>query len=619
MSNFFPTCLLIQDNATESELVMTEVNLHPGQSFSPDQEKNVLLAGGFATLFPETGFPLSPTLQLNSDRGAFSKDMLARIAEAELERINRVSYRSYHIEADNRVCVIGDSQEKLNSFIDIYGGILEIEPLLLKGHDPEIPTVTELNLNVLGSGLRLEYLVRLPIRTDLCTYCGACGPACPEKCISPGLFLDFGVCTFCQECETVCEVGAIDVNGVESRVMELPALIILDGVEDGLVEDSDSVYYEKDLKDYFTALSACRIDEVVTCDRSICQYSGRLGAGCNLCLSSCLFGAVSQGEEGVTVDGLKCEECGACVSVCPTGAMQNRRFDDESFVELFRDIDLSADSVVVIGDEPALHALWWQTRGKRFEKVFFLEYTQVHCLSLFHFLFLLSRGAAKVILLSEASGGAELSRQVSLANSLVTSLYNTTERIVIYKTEEVEQHLSRDQQTEALVSNDEQGLFVNRRRELSASLQSLVANSGKVADVRPGDYISFATLTCNRDRCTHCMACLNDCRIQALFADEEQLTLNHTGSMCVACGICVQVCPEDALELSPRFKLDSQFFKPAEMAIAEPMACKSCGKVFGTRKSFERVMAILSQKETVDTSHFEYCDTCRVVKLFESE
>ncbi len=598
---------------------MTEVNLHPGQSISPDQEKNVLLAGGFPALFPGTDFPLSPTLQLNSDRGTLSNDSLARLATAELERINRISYRSYHIEPDNRVCVIGDSRGKLNSFIDTYGGVLEIESLLLKGHDPDIPTVTELNMEARGSALRLEYLVRLPIRIDLCTYCGACGPACPENCISPDLFLDFGVCTLCKECEPVCEVRAIDVNRVESQTMEVPALIILDGVEVELEEGSSSVYYERDLKDYFAALFSYRIDEVVTCDRSICQYSGRLGVGCSLCLSSCTFGAVSQGAEGVTVDGSKCEECGACVSVCPTGAMQNRRFDDESFVDFFRNIDLLTDSVVVVGDEQSLHALWWGTKGKRFDKVFFLEYSQVQSLSLFHFMFLLRRGAGNVFLLNDTSGGTELSRQVALANSLVTSLYNTTERIVIYKTEEVEQYLSRDQQTEVLVSNDEQRPFVNRRRELSAALQSLVANSGKVADVRPGDYISFATLTCNRDRCTQCMACLNDCRIQALSADEEQLTLNHIGSMCVACGICVHVCPEDALELSPRFKLNTRFFKPVEMAKAEPMACKSCGKVFGTRKSFERVMAILSQKETVDISHFEYCDTCRVVKLFESQ
>jgi ferredoxin len=104
-----------------------------------------------------------------------------------------------------------------------------------------------------------------------------------------------------------------------------------------------------------------------------------------------------------------------------------------------------------------------------------------------------------------------------------------------------------------------------------------------------------------------------------MTGDSQQLTLNHTGILCVVCGICVRVCPENALTLSPIFTLSTDFFTPVELAKAEPMACRKCGKVFGTKKSFERVMAILSAKETVDTSHFEYCDTCRVVRLFEAE
>jgi len=619
MTNLFSTRLLIQNSTTSSELVSMEVNLHPGQSFSLDHEKPVLLAGGFSSFFPESVFPLSSALQLNSDRGLFTEDKLTQLAKAELGRINRVKYRSYTVEADNRVCVIGNSERKLNDFIDTYGGILEIEPLLLRGQAPEIPTVTELSLDALDDGLSLNYQLRVPIILDICTYCGDCGSVCPEKSISAKLFVDFETCTLCRECEKVCGVGAVDINRVERRMLEVPALIILDGVVVDLLEGQRFVYDEKDLSDYFATLYPYLIDEVVSCDNSICQYSSRLRSGCSLCLKICKFGAVKQTAEGVIVDGMKCEECGECVAVCPTGAMQNCRFDDNSFIEFFKDVDLASDVTVVIGDETSLHDLWWQTKGKQFQKLFFLEYSPVASLSLFHFMVLLNQGAGKVLVLDDISGGTELVRQVSLANSLVTSLYDTTDRVLICRTDEVDPLLSTSLPALCSVNNSERNVFVNRRRELSDSLQSLVVNSGKIANVRPGDYISFATLTCNEDRCTHCLACLNDCYIQALEANEEQLTLNHIGSMCVACGLCVEVCPEDALELSPRFKLNDQFFKPVEMARAEPMACKSCGKVFGTRKSFERVMEILSQKETVDTSHFEYCDTCRVVNLFESE
>ena len=503
--------------------------------------------------------------------------------------------------------------------METYGGILEISPLLINGQDLEIPSATELTSAVLSSGLRLEYLVRLPIRTDLCTYCGACGPVCPEKSISPHLFVDFETCTRCKECETACEVGAIDIDRFEKRVMEIPALIVLDGTEMELPSDRSLVYSDKELKEYFSTLFSYRVDGVVSWNRSLCQYSGRFDAGCNLCVKGCKFGAIGHGPNGIKVDALKCEECGDCISVCPTGAMQNGRFNDESFFEYFKEINLAADSRVLIGDEAALHELWWQTREKRFESVFFLEYSQLRSLSLFHFMFLLNQGAGEVVLLGDVAEKTELARQVSLANTLANSLYETSDRVLISTIEEAVLHIAGERRYQALAGLAEPGMFVNRRRGLSDALQSLVVNSGKVADVKPGEYISFATLTCDRELCTQCMACLGDCRIQALTADTEKLTLNHVGAMCVACGLCVQVCPEGALQLSPRFKLNPGFFKSAEMAKADPMACKSCGKVFGTRKSFERVMEILSKKESVDTSHFEYCDNCRVIKLFESE
>ena len=161
--------------------------------------------------------------------------------------------------------------------------------------------------------------------------------------------------------------------------------------------------------------------------------------------------------------------------------------------------------------------------------------------------------------------------------------------------------------------------FINRRQALAVALEGLVKESGRRVTMRPDGYIPFAAVSCNSEKCTQCMACLNNCRIEAMQADQQQLTLNHLGVWCVGCGLCVRICPEDALTISPEFILNDEFFIPTELAKAEPMACKKCGKVFGTRKSFERVMAILSKKEKVDTSHFEYCDTCRVVKLFESE
>lgn len=621
MSKFFPTCLLVQEGSNAPELQITEVDLHPGSTLSPEQGKTILLSGGYSSISPESGYPLSAALQLNHTLATFSPKELETIARAELTRINEVNYRSYTSETDNRVCVVGDSADVLNRFIDTYGGMLDIEPLLLKGYHPDIPTVTELNLEGHGRGCRLDYQIRSPINLEQCTYCGACGPACPEQCISENLFLDYDSCTFCKACEEVCESKAIDVHSALTKVLDIPAVIILGDVRVDLPKGTDCVYYEESLADYFATLFPCQIDEVVTCNNSICQYSGRLGRGCDLCFSSCRYGAISQGPNGVDVDSHKCEECGACVSACPTGALQNERFNDSSFVSYFSTVNIPQDGTVVVGDEQSLHGLWWRQQGNRREKVFFLHYDKLESLSFFHCMFLLSRGARRVVFLEgrkQNNKGAMLQKQIDLATEMLTRLYDIEDALVRCSFEDFDSVMDLPLSGSfGYAAGDER--FANRRQSLAVALEPLVNGSGRQVDMQPEGYIPFANVNCNRDRCTQCMACINDCRIQALSADPQQLTLNYVGAMCVGCGLCVRICPEDALTISQNFTLAGEFFAPAELARAEAMACKSCGKVFGTRKSYDRVMAILSKKEAVDTSHFEYCDTCRVVKLFESE
>jgi ferredoxin len=109
------------------------------------------------------------------------------------------------------------------------------------------------------------------------------------------------------------------------------------------------------------------------------------------------------------------------------------------------------------------------------------------------------------------------------------------------------------------------------------------------------------------------------CNIQALSADPSALILSWTGALCTGCTSCVDVCPENALSIGKEIHITHQFFQPAIAAQAEPMRCRECGKVFGTRKSFERVMEILAKQKLDHDGHFEYCEDCRVIKLLESE
>ncbi|WP_457575726.1 4Fe-4S binding protein [Desulfomarina sp.] len=615
----FPGCLLIEKNNTEPEIIASEFRLDSGNKpvFTIDSSGTVLLAGGFPSFFSQSAFPFSVTLQLNHDRTSLDGDGLLRIALAERRRLDSVFWHSYISEVDTRVCVIGTQAAHVEKFLDTYGGVLDIEPLLLQELHPEIPTAADLRIAGNDNGLRLEYDVRLPLSVRECTYCGACGPVCPERCISPRLFLDLSRCSLCGECEKVCNTKAIDINRIEERVMTVPALIILDDSRLEVEEGVANVYYENELEKFFSTLFSCQVDEPIVWDGSVCQYSPRLDAGCDLCVRSCSYGAVSRGGDGIAINSFACEECGACVGACPTGALQNGKFNDPAFVSFFETVDFARGTTVVIGSEEQLHELWWQSGGQRYDNLFFLEYPGSANLSLFHFLFLLLRGAGRLVLLTGNQEGRELRNQAGLANSLVTSLYGGGQRIFLSNVGEAEKLFAGLSPLERIEEGKDTGGYTNRRKELAEELKRLVAGSGKSGTVRPETSLAFATLSCDSDRCTHCLACLNGCRIGALSGDEENLSLNHVGVMCIGCGLCVQICPENALGLAPEFTLNNDFFTPEILAKAEAMTCRSCGKVFGTRKSYERVMAILAEKESVDTTHFEYCETCRVVRLFE--
>jgi ferredoxin len=627
MQNNFSTALLVQDGSAPAELKSTTLSILSGDGYSFNSEDNVLLAGGFTSISPESSIPLSSTLQLNRDLAKLPEDKLTAVAVAELKRRNSVNYRSYNVDLDNRACVIANDVVRLKEFLDTYAGVVGLEPLLVKGYDPEIPTVTELNLEARGEGCRLEYQLKSPINVEKCTYCGECGSVCPEACISENLFVNFDSCTFCKECEKVCTAGAIDIHGVQGKILEIPAVILLGDLRVDLAEGSSSVYYEETLSEYFGTLYPCQIDEVVTCDNSICQFSGRLGSGCDLCLSSCRYGAIQQGADGVRVDSMKCEECGACVAVCPTGALQNERFNDETFVSYFEDVQIPEQGTVILGDEAAFHRLWWLHKDKNWADILFLQVDNIFSLSLFHFLFLINRGAQNIVLVEEglsktdgASRQAE-KQQVELCNDILNKLFDVDDFVSCQGIREcvsfAENRISRQALIGAVGNDDAE--FINRRVAVARGLERLVQQSGREVAMSPAGYIPFATVSCDEEKCTECMACLNDCRIGAMVADQEKLILGQIPALCVGCGLCVRVCPENALSITPEFTLGASFFSTKELAKADPMACKSCGKVFGTRKSFEKVMAILSKKESVDTSHFEYCDNCRVVKLFESE
>jgi hypothetical protein len=110
VSNFmrkqFSTCLLVQEGSFAPEPLKTEVNLHPGCGFFSDQENAVFPAGDFASVFSESGFPLSPTLSLHHNLVVYNSREPANIAIINLHRIGFGIFRRCKVTVGDRIVPI---------------------------------------------------------------------------------------------------------------------------------------------------------------------------------------------------------------------------------------------------------------------------------------------------------------------------------------------------------------------------------------------------------------------------------------------------------------------------------------------------------------------------------
>lgn len=619
--NTSPTHLLSYGKGVEPVYFFRENRSLQGKAFPSKQnlDTDILLAGGFPTTHSEAPFPLSPTLQLNGDFGRFSEQELAAIGKAELIRNNSQRFRSYVREPDSRIAVLGNDAKALHAFVDRYGGILQIDPLLIQEYDSEFTTAQTVELVRDNEQYKLSFAVKEPVVLERCTYCGVCGPVCPEQCLSEQLFLDFSRCTGCKDCVLACPEKAIDLHIVEQREIMTPAVLLLEGTSIDLPSQRSHIYSENELDRFFDSIYIAQIEEVLTWTENICQYSSKLGIGCKKCLLACHYSAVSLDRDGVHIDHQQCMECGSCLADCPTGALQYARFDDRHFIEYFRTVAIKPNTTVVLGNEQELHRYWWLTEKFKTERILFLEYPQPEALSSMHLFLLFAMGAGKIFLLTEnCRETTPISHQIKLANTVLNSLLNGKDVIRWGNQYTLHEELRTTPTENPLPEFYHNFSFTTRREKLADLLSFLLAHSTADPILLTGTAASsFGEIVCEPTKCTLCNACVAQCRIGALTADGNRFTLNHQPSLCVQCTACIELCPEKALRAQPGLSLHPDFFKQHQLAQAEPARCLGCGKIFGTRQTLNKVLAVLAEKQLWEGEDnlLQYCDTCRVVQL----
>ncbi len=563
-----------------------------------------LLFGGFSKEATAYGPPPSPTLLLNTS--FFDSENLLLLAEAEKNRLEENVFKSYFQDTREKpVAVISKRPQVLKHFLDVYGGLFQAKPFCLT-KDPAFPVIEELAITLKNGKYCLSYLLWSPLQEEKCSLCGLCGRLCPQEAILAGPVIDLRRCDFCRKCEKECPEKALDLSRYEKIAEEFHFLLFLEEIPPEIPQKRGRLYGPEELEEFFSRLGNFEITETLRFREDICQFISRFGFGCRLCFENCPQKALEI-EEGLVIDQFLCEDCGLCVGLCPTGALDYTPFEERSFVSYLNKLPLEGRTVVV-GREEELWQFFWNRLFPEKGNFFFLTHEAPDALGLAQLFSFLAKGVTKVILLSTQN------YNLKAACEIASHLFKR-EPFKAVSLEKLGQELYSHE--DPFFCLPELPSYQGRRLYLKTLLYKIWEKFGKPHfDLARED---FGWVELDIKKCTLCLACLNECRQNALSADAENFALIFEPALCVACGVCEKICPEKALRLRKGLFLREDFFKKLVLAQDEPVLCRRCGKVFGTKKSQERVRQSLFSlgRFTEILSLLDYCEDCRVKEIFE--
>lgn len=589
------------------------------------------------------------------ENGGWSKDaraatpkIAALIAAARLPEPEPVPVVSY--AAGGRVLVIGDASAAARAAA-MLDDRLQVSLLLPRAGG----TLPQAHTHAVHSGrvtriagwlgaFEVSWAEANPIDLDLCTRCNACIDICPEQAIDFSYQIDLDKCTGHRDCVRACgAAGAIDFERAGGETSEAFDLVLdLQAVPQIALHQPPQGYFHAG-DDAALVAAVLRLRESVgefekpkffNYKASICAHSRNGQIGCTACIDVCSAAAIRSDASlkgkragrvgmggvggGIVVEPHLCVGCGACTTVCPSGALTYATPRPHELGSRIR--TLLATYLRAGGTEPALllHSpdagaavLEALGRAARTDaavhgvpaRLLPLEVQHTASVGIDLWLAAIAHGASQVWVLvthEEAPAYREaLAAQMRIAQAILAGLGFAGEHLRVVGGGEVSRWLEQGAASTfqsgpatgpALVTGSNAagrtapGLLrfdqalqrpaaaavrraatfafqADKRVTLDLAIEHLLEQAQTVPEAialpggDPGVGSPYGSLVVDKAKCTLCLACVGACPEAALVDNPDRPLLGFIEKNCVQCGICVSTCPEDAITLEPRLWL----------------------------------------------------------------
>lgn len=367
----------------------------------------------------------------------------------------------------------------------------------------------------------------------------------------------------------------------------------------------------------------------------ICAH-GRNGIhACTACVDICSAGAIASDGNRVKVNPYLCAGCGACGTVCPTGAMSyvyppvpftGKRI--QAALRAFREAG-GAQPVLLLHDAEGadiIARLGDSVPGR------ILPFSLHHVAStgIDVWLAALAYGAAGVAILTTGDEAPQyvqaLGEQMAIAQAVLDGLGYAGPHFQLLQlgssppdaAEELALALRHAPRGDAPGAPAVFHLAVDKRNTLDYALDHLHRHAPQ-QPLHIGLPVKapFGALAIDRQACSLCMSCVGVCPTAALQDGQGTPQLRFIEKNCVQCGLCANTCPENAISLVPRMSFDPARMNAVVLNESQPFHCIRCSKPFGTLHMVENMLGRLGSHPAfaANLDRLRMCGDCRVIDM----